>query len=407
MKNAIRKILIAGLFAAMMMPQMFALAAGTKDDLVNMSDDVNSQKNKLKQLQNNIGLYSKKIDEARKKSVSLQNEISIIDDNIVKTGLEVEEISARIDGLNEDILNISKDIADTEKNINLQKDMIAYYLRELQRLGDKSPLQVILLNKSFSDFFNEIQYMEDIQNNLNKSIADLKKTQADLAAKQEDLKNKKEENLKLKDDLENKKVRLESQKVAKTVIIGQAFASENKFQALLLDAKKESDNLDADIKRMEGEIRAKLQKNDLFPYGQSVVFTWPVKKNAITAYFHDPDYPFRYVYEHPGIDIKAGQGTPVQAPAPGYVLKLRKSTTWQTYSYVVLVHAGGFSTVYIHLSNIYVKPDTYVSRGQVIGLSGGTPRTVGAGLFTTGPHLHFETRLNGIPVNPLDYLVNL
>jgi murein DD-endopeptidase MepM/ murein hydrolase activator NlpD len=165
--------------------------------------------------------------------------------------------------------------------------------------------------------------------------------------------------------------------------------------------------LDAEIKKMEGEIRSKLSQNDMFPQGASVVLTWPVPLNEVTAYFHDPEYPYRYISEHSGIDIRARQGTTIKAPAPGYVLKVRKSTTWRTYSYVVLVHAGGFSTVYIHLSDVYVKPDTYVSRGQVIGLTGGTPRTVGAGLFTTGPHLHFETRLNGIPVNPLEYMVNL
>ena len=86
---------------------------------------------------------------------------------------------------------------------------------------------------------------------------------------------------------------------------------------------------------------------------------------------------------------------------------MRNSNSWRVYSYIVLVHAGGISTVYLHLSNVYVKPDTYVSRGQVIGRTGGTPRTRGAGLFTTGPHLHFEVRQNGIPVNPMNYLVDL
>lgn len=383
-----------------------ALAAG-KSEILNLSDKISNKKEKLDKLKDDIEIYAKKIDDARRRMTSLQNEIELLDNHIKKTELEIDEIETKIDQIGLEMLSLNIEINDAQKKIDLQKELVAYYLRDLQRLKSKNPLEIIFLNKSFSKFFNEIKQTEDLERGLGNAILELKKLQSDLSGRQDKLKSKKDENLKLKDDLENKRGKLGAQKTAKTILISQSFASENKFQALLFEAKKDEEDLDTEIKRMEGEIREKLKNNDLFPYGGNVVLTWPIPKNEITAFFHDPDYPYRYVFEHSGIDVRARQGTPVQAPAPGYVLKVRKSTTWRTYSYVVLVHAGGISTVYIHLSDVLVQPDTYVARGQIIGMTGGTPRTIGAGLFTTGPHLHFETRLNGIPANPLDYLVNL
>ncbi|MBX6377890.1 MAG: M23 family metallopeptidase, partial [Clostridia bacterium] len=98
---------------------------------------------------------------------------------------------------------------------------------------------------------------------------------------------------------------------------------------------------------------------------------------------------------HPGNDYGAPQGTPVYAAESGVVLY----AGWQSgYGNTVIVgHGKGISTLYAHLSAILVASDQRVERGQAIGRVGMTG-------LATGPHLHFEVRVNGTPVNPDGYL---
>lgn len=130
---------------------------------------------------------------------------------------------------------------------------------------------------------------------------------------------------------------------------------------------------------------------------------WPVTPHlGISAYFEDAGYKKRFGIDHHAVDIPADQGTPIRAPADGTVLVV--SMNGLGYSYITLQHADGMQTIYGHVSEALVKEGDIVSFGQVIGRTGGTPGSVGAGLLTTGPHLHFAVKLSGVLVDPLQYL---
>lgn len=202
--------------------------------------------------------------------------------------------------------------------------------------------------------------------------------------------------------MEGKKVVLSDEQQNKTYILGQTNSSEREYQRLLKLAKQEQEQASAEIAGLEKSVRSKLSQAQGKPLEfNDAGFIWPIR-NTVTAFFHDPDYPFNYVFEHPAVDIRAAQGSTIKAAASGYVAKAKNAG--MGYSYIMIIHGNGLATVYGHVSRIYVSEDEYVVQGQAIGLSGGLPGTPGAGGLTTGPHLHFEVRLNGIPVNPLEYL---
>lgn len=127
-------------------------------------------------------------------------------------------------------------------------------------------------------------------------------------------------------------------------------------------------------------------------------FRWPVV-GRISAGFHNASYKQFFGVAHKGIDIVVGQGTPVSASADGVVYLARDGGKYG-YSYVLVGHRNGVATLYGHLSQINVSSGQEIAAGQIVGLSGGTPGTYGAGPMTTGAHLHFEVIKNGVHLDP-------
>lgn len=133
---------------------------------------------------------------------------------------------------------------------------------------------------------------------------------------------------------------------------------------------------------------------------------WPVSPRlGISARFEDNGYEKRFGIPHHAVDIPIVQGSEIQAPAPGTVTKV--ALNGLGYSFVVIDHGNGLETVYGHISTSLVSEGQSVNSGDPIALSGGTPGTEGAGLLTTGPHVHFAVKVRGVLVNPLKYLPKL
>jgi murein DD-endopeptidase MepM/ murein hydrolase activator NlpD len=100
--------------------------------------------------------------------------------------------------------------------------------------------------------------------------------------------------------------------------------------------------------------------------------------------------------KHNGVDFNSGRGAEVYSAAEGKVVISELNRTFGNY--VVVEHKDGHSTAYAHLESINVRKGNYVTKGQLLGYTGNTGRS-------TGPHLHYEVRINGTPVNPKDFLV--
>jgi murein DD-endopeptidase MepM/ murein hydrolase activator NlpD len=363
------------------------------------------QKKQIESLQQKQKEYQEQIAAKRSEKISLSNQLDIIENRLAKTEIDIEETQLEIEKINLEIRKTEIDSENLDKKITSQKEQIAGLLRLIYKQEQVTTLEALLLNDSLSDFLNQLKYLQNTNEKLALSVNELKEQKEKLEENKISLETKNQEAQKLKIQLEEKKDSLKYEQSQKENILIATNESEKEFQALLAKAKTEQNQAQAEISSAESLIRQKMSEKDRDKLEASdSTLAWPVTKNYITSTFHDPDYPYRKIIgEHSGIDIRAAQGSTLYAAADGYVAKVKYDGS-KAYAYIMIIHGNGLSTVYGHVSAVNVSVDQYVVKGQIIGKTGGTPGTTGAGSFSSGPHLHFEVRKDGIPVNPLNYL---
>lgn len=399
-RRACSIILVAsGLWLVAMTAPTFA-----QSSVLDLNDAIQSRRKEARELQEKIAQYKKKISTTQKKAASLTNQIDILESNISKAELEIKTKEVEISQLGLESELAQRELEKETQRMEAVREEISAALRRMQHFGSRPYVEIVLARNSFSELFDQVFFIERLGDELRRKLKLIKDIRSALEQNRELLKTQKNDTAEKKKGLEIMQGSLEHERRLKEILLGETKSSESEFQRLLGDLRAAESAIDADIVTLEKKIRQRLDIADKLA-GESGVLSWPVAPiGGLSSVFHDPEYPFRYIFEHGGIDIRTPQGTPVRAAASGYAAKAYNGGLGIKPSYVMLVHGQQMATVYMHLSSIAVAPDTFVARGDVIGNSGGAPRTPGAGRWTTGPHLHFETRLNGVPVDPLGYL---
>ncbi len=369
-----------------------------------LNKEIAARKDRIKQLEDTIEKYKKNIEKKRTEAVSLKNQISILDNRTSQLQADIDLTSEKIKEAELQIEALKISIKEKEKVISKQKRIIAKMVQTIHASDQKNYMEILLTYENFADFYNELKFTENIYIDLGRSVKELRLAKEELDNKKAQVESRRKTYENLKVELDGKKAELVEQANVKQRLLVDTRSSELRYQTLLASLKQQYQVIEGEVRSYEDKVRKKLEEQSKIKSYGSVTFSWPVTSRYITATFRDPDYPFRKVFEHSAIDIRAAQGTPIRAAAAGYVARARRCASASCYSYVLIVHTGNLSSLYGHMSKISVADDQFVNKGDVIGYSGGTPGTVGAGPFVTGPHLHFEVRQNGIPVDPVPFM---
>jgi murein DD-endopeptidase MepM/ murein hydrolase activator NlpD len=417
--------------------------------LEGIKENLSDQMKRFNELESSIAQAQEKITPLREQVSTLQGQIRLLNtqlqtakDQITNTEILIAEKKIEIKDL---MLNLKK----SEIEMGIQKNVVTDYVKllygeEQQYLNlyddGSSTLKLLLADASVSENLMGQEYMKVMEETGRKVFYDLEVSNRQLQEKQKTIVDEETELEFLHTELLKEKRALEETRLSKKDLLEQTQGEEEKYQLMLEQAIQEQLDTAIAVQNLQENIELINSKLDTLDDGLSEVknaeapadftgsqenvetiegvenkaevltqeqlidlkpFAWPVPANKITAFFHDPTYPARWGI-HNAIDIRAKQFTEIKAPANGYVFQTKDNGNG--YNYIIIAHKNNLVTVYGHVSQIIAKAGTIVKKGDVIGLSGGTPGTKGAGLQTTGPHLHFEVHYKGEAVNPLDYL---
>lgn len=420
-----RYLLFSGLLLSLFVLPQFTVAEETTTDV---TDDTAALQEKVKKLQENIkdkqtsanalqdkiNVYQENLKSTQQKELTLQSELESINTQTELTQTQIQQTTVEIEKIGLEQEKTKADITTAEQDINEKQQQIQQVLRELYEYDQQTFLEVALSHSTLSEFSAQVEYTKELNNNLKSSLDHLVESKNNLQAKETELKEQAEEQATKRTELTTQHQSLQGQADYKDTLLNEVQSDEAKFQELVQSIKKEQASIDSQITSLEKNARQTLDQLAIkqpvsdttnqtpFVYPTSFSPLWPVS-GPITARFHDPSYPFRRYFEHNAIDIATPQGTPVKAADSG-VVGVVKYDGSPSFAYIMIVHADNFSTLYGHVSKVFVSPEEPVQKGQVIALSGALPGSPGAGPYTTGPHLHFAVYKDGIPVDPVLYL---
>ncbi len=345
-----------------------------------------TDKSQLDEIQEQLDDKESELNEGKKKANALQSEIKALEKQIYSAEVELNSLQKNINSTKTLISQTLSELSALEEDIAVQSEGLSTRLRTMYKNGEVGILTVLLGSSDISDFMTNLDMVQRIYD----SDAELLES---LETQYEVVIDQKIELQSLKDTLLSQQAqeseRQEALKSSKTQV--QSKKSEVDADNAVLE--QQVDALNAEANALTAKILG-LQGGGNYIGGS---MAWPSQASTrISSPFGNRRHPILKIYKmHTGIDIAAASGTNILAANAGTVI----TAGWNnSYGYMVMIdHGGGIVTLYAHSSKLLVSKGAVVARGQAIAKVGSTG-------MSTGPHLHFEVRVNGVYKNPLDYV---
>ena len=356
------------------------------------------RKNRAQQLRSKLHVITKK-------KAEKQAEIRVTKRTQRRLADQLNSSYQRLETANELLKQAETRLAKAEKAVNqatLRVEAAQARVKEQQqklgrriaasyREGPVTYTDVLAGSRNLSDFLDRQYYVSKVMERDSEMLGDLRQSKERLAMEQDRLLRWRGDLSLAHRDNAERVAQVAQQTIDREQLLRQVAQERALQEQQLSELEEDSQDVARELEGEEGRRRSN-------PGGYRTLPRWtgrmvrPANGPITSGYGYRHHPVLRYRRLHTGVDIGAGYGSAVYAAAAGEVF----FASWRGGygKCIIVLHGGGMSTLYGHLSRIDVRPGQSVGRGQRIGAVGSTG-------LSTGPHLHFEVRRNGRPVNPL------
>ena len=355
--------------------------AGAQD----LQSQLDQREAELDQQRDRKGVLSSELDDYNDQVDQLAGEVATLRN---REALVVAELRRAQHRLNIEKARLEQLRAQLRRSLNvLRQRLVGIY-----RSPSPDLVTVILESDGFDDLVSRYEYLRRIEEQDSSIVGRVRTLRNGTRVTVDRVTEDRDEIAAKKAELERTRAQLEAREA-------ELEAARDQKAAALDSVNSNIDKLEGDVSDLQDQIQQQIQQASATPgvaplpagpvQGASGGWIWPVS-GTLTSPFG-----YRWGRMHEGIDISVPEGTPVRAAKAGSVILAAYTGGYGNYTCVD--HGGGLSSCYAHQSSFAVSPGDQVDQGDVIGYSGNTGSS-------TGPHLHFEIRVNGSAVDPLGYL---
>lgn len=394
---------------------VFSLIGSTSTSYASTAS-LNNRKDKIQdkidEAQSKIDALAGQKKETKEYISALDVKIQALKDKISTLKAEANELQGSINKVKGKIEKTENQIDDIQADIDAKQaefdetfDEYCQRLRAMYVSGHASNLEVLLTSSDISSILTRSEMIKSVSkrdsdtlNGLMEKMNEIEKEKASLEKKRIELNEDKDKLQSQKKELDSNIATVNASKSELDAQISEANALMRKLNDQTAEYMETIEDNEDELAEIEAEIRRAQAANSGSMAGStgsgahSGSLGYPTNSRRVSAGY--PNYSSgRY---HGGVDFPVPTGSPIYASASGTVI-IAKNLNYSYGHYLVVDHGNGLSTLYAHNSTLLVGVGDHVNKGQVIARSGSTGNS-------TGPHCHFEVRVNGTRVNPFNYL---
>ncbi|MGQ9838803.1 MAG: murein hydrolase activator EnvC family protein [Cyanobacteriota bacterium] len=357
------------------------------------AENINQLQQRQQQIQQQIQGNQRRLEQLRQAEQEARRRMGSLQHNIQHTESSLRDNQYRLEQAQKALEQAQKDLQDLQDRLKRQQQGTAARLRYMQRQGAEHWWALLLSSRDLNEFFDRRYQLQLLIEADRQLIQELQATATEVDQQRIALEAQRNEISLILQELAAQKNQLQQQAATQEQLVGRLVNERAAFEA----AQR---RLEADSQQLTGLIQQLIAQQAQRRGGRDPVqgtgrLIAPVN-GPITSPFGWRVHPiYRIRRFHAGIDFGVSTGTPVRAADRGTVIY---AGWYGGYGNTVIVnHGGGITTLYAHNSRVAVSVGQAVQRGQTIAASGSTG-------LSTGPHVHFEVRVKGQPVDPRRYL---